>query len=34
MATNFGVKIGKFGLFTFSRSHGISKRIVISPFWF
>ena len=32
MATNFRVKIGKIGLFTFIRSAGISKRIAISPF--
>ena len=34
MATNFRVKIGEIGLFTFIRSHGISKRSAISPFWF
>ena len=32
MATNFTVKIGKIGLFTFIRSDGIPKRIAISPF--
>jgi len=34
MATNFRVKIGKIVLFTFIRSSGIPKRIVISPLWF
>jgi len=33
MVTNFRVKIGKIGLFTFIRSHGIPKRIAILPFW-
>jgi len=26
--------MGKTGLFTFIRSHGIPKRFAISPFWF
>ena len=34
MATNFGVIIGKIGLFTFIRSPEIPKRVAISPFWF
>ena len=34
MATNFRVKIGKIGLFTFIRGPGIPKRIAISPFGF
>jgi len=34
MATNFRVKIGKIGLFTFICSPGILKRIAMSPFWF
>ena len=32
MVTNFRVKIGKIGLFTFIRSPGIPKRIALSPF--
>jgi len=34
MATNFSVKIGEIGLFTFSLRPGIWKRIAISHFWF
>jgi len=34
METNFGIKIGKIGLFTFIRSLGIPKQITISLFWF
>ena len=33
IATNFMDKIGKIGLFTFIRSHGIPKRIAILRFW-
>ena len=32
MVTNFRVEIGQIGLFTFIRSHGISRRIAISFF--
>jgi len=32
MTTNFRVKLGKIGLFTFLRSPGILKWIAISPF--
>jgi len=32
MATNFNVKIGEIGLFTFIRRPGIQKRIAVSPF--
>jgi len=32
-ATNFSVKIGEIGLFTFIRRLGIRKRIAISHFW-
>ena len=32
MATNFSVKIGEIGLFTFIRRPGIRKRIAISHF--
>ena len=31
MATNFRVKVGKVGLFTFIRSPGVPKRIAILP---
>jgi len=34
MATNFTVKIGKIGPFTFIRRHDIPKRIAISPLVF
>jgi len=33
MATNFSVKIGKIGLFTFICRPGIRKQITISLFW-
>jgi len=31
MATAFSIKLGKIGLFTFIRRHGIQKQIAISP---
>jgi len=34
MATNFIVKIGEIGLFSFIHGPGIRKRIAISHFWF
>jgi len=34
MVTNFSVKIGVIGLFSFIRGPGIRKRIAISHFWF
>jgi len=34
MVTNFSVKIGEIGLFTFIHHPGILKRITVSYFWF
>jgi len=33
MTTNFSVKIGEIGLYTFIRRPNIQKRMAISDFW-